>query len=118
MPYQHIYPIADGVAITANGVTLTPWPVITADGNYPNNDGFVYPGGTGVLEVFGTFGAGTAKLQMRGVDGVTWLDLGASLSVTAPTVVGFVAPNRRLRLNVAGSAGASLRAAVNKVTGD
>lgn len=118
MAYKHIFPIADGVSVTTNGVSAIPFPVITADGNYPGNDGFEYGGGTGVLEVFGTFGAGTAKLQMRGVDGATWLDLGAPLTLTANTVIGFVAPNRRLRLNVAGSTGASLRAAVNKVTGD
>jgi len=118
MAYTHTHPIADGMPVTANGITVTPYPVITADGNYPSNEGFVFSGGTGVLEVFGTFGGGTAKLQMRGIDSATWLDLGSTLTLTANTVVGFVAPNRRLRLNVAGSTGASLRSVVSRVVGD
>lgn len=116
MAYLHLYPIADGQATVTNGVSATPYPVITANGFYPDANGFVYGGGTGTIEVFGTFGAGTATLQMRGVDGLTWLPIGSA--ITANTVVGFVAPNRRLRLAITGATGASLYAAVNKVTGD
>lgn len=89
--------------------------LITADGNYPlkmvsgpqGTDLIDWQGGYGAFEVMGTLGAGTYKLQILGIDGASWLDIGASTSLAAAGIVGFLAPAGQLRVNVAGSTAAS-----------
>lgn len=88
----------------------TAFPVIAADGNYPAVGFIDYEGGQGSVFVVGTFGGGTAKLQIQAPDGVTWVDIGVGASFTANGTGGFTAPAGRLRLNVAGSAAPALKA--------
>lgn len=113
MAYRRIYPVADGVVTTTNGVTATQYPVITTNGNYPTDAGFLYSGGTGTVEVFGTFGTGTATLQMRGIDRVTWIPIGSA--ITANSVTGFVLGERFLRVAITGATGAALYCAITRV---
>ena len=60
-----------------------------------------------MVYVIGGFGAGTAALQIQAPDGLTWVNLGAGVTFTAPGVGGFNAPAGRLRINMAGAAGAT-----------
>ena len=53
---------------------------VAADVNGP---GFYFPGGCLVLGAFGTFGAGTVKLQFTIDNNVTWVDLGVQAEVEA-----------------------------------
>lgn len=96
------YAIADG---------STALPVIVADGGYPAIPGYIdWQGGNGSCFVVGTFGGGTAKLQIQSPDAITWVDLGAQTNFTANGVGGFTAPAGRLRVSVSGSTAPSLSA--------
>lgn len=111
MARRKLYYLADGQ--TVQGV-VTP-PVITADGAYPAASAtqltaYVdWEGGNGAFLVAGTVGGGTYTLQMQAPDGSTWLALGSNTTLTAAGTGGFSAPACRLRVNVSGSAGASIK---------
>lgn len=101
------YIIADPLALP----TTDSQPSITADGSYPVSPGWInFEGGIAAVFVVGTFGGGTAKLQIQAPDGSTWTDVGATTSFTANGNSGFTAPAGRLRLSVSGSAGATIKA--------
>ena len=82
-------------------------PSITANGNYllkiksgPQGADLIdWQGGKGSLEVMGTFDSASVQLQMLGLDGATWLNIGAA--ITANTLVNFEAPAGQLRVTVA-----------------
>ena len=100
------YIIADPSALPASAAQ----PAIVADGNYPATPGYIdFEGGIAAVFVAFTAGTGTAKLQIQCPDGVTWVDVGATTSFTVSGTAGFTAPAGRLRVNVAGSAGASIK---------
>lgn len=115
-PYIGVYPLADGVVDTrtSDGVPRTPYPVAAADGSYPT-PGVDWNGGMGSFEVMGTFGGGTAKLQILGADLATWLDVGSSTSFTANGTAGFYAPAGLLRMTLSGSTAPSLKAFVRQI---
>lgn len=96
--------------IIADGTTT--YPSITVDGNYALSNVLLggWQGGIGTVFVVGTFGGGTAKLQIQAPDGATWVDIGAGASFTANGAVNFTAPAGPLRINVAGSTAATLKA--------
>lgn len=57
-------------------------------------------GGRGTFAVVGTFSGATVKLQVLGPDGVTWLDVGAECTLTAPGIGGFELGNGSIRAAV------------------
>lgn len=87
---------------------------MAADGNFTlkagQNDELDWQGGNGAMYAVGTWGGGTLKLQQLAPDNATWVDIGAGVSFTGNGVGGFTAPAGALRVNLAGSAGASLKA--------
>lgn len=118
MPFRQQFPVADGVNVVGNaGQNTNPYPIITADGNYPDG-GVVWQGGMGTMEVVYGAGTGTTKLQVRSGDGTTWLDVGSAVTFTTSGAAGFTLPNRIVRVNVSGSAGASIKVYLIKITGD
>ena len=98
MSRRALYTIADNTSA---------FPQITVTGNFPAVGFIDWQGGNGVVYVIGGFGAGTATLQIQAPDGSTWVSLGAGVVFTSPGVGGFSAPAGRLRLNMAGAAGAT-----------
>lgn len=80
----------------------------TADGN---STAVEWPGGKGTFAAWGTFGAGTAKLQWSPDGGTTWLDV-SSASLTANGYINFEIAPGKLRANLAGATTPSLNAAV------
>ncbi len=87
---------------------------ITANGQYPDT-GIPWQGGTGSVQVYGTFGGGTAKLQLLADDGSTKLDLGSDVSFTASGVGGFLAPAGTLFLTLSGATNPSVKASVAQI---
>ena len=101
------YVIADPSAVITDSPAQ---PTIIADGNYPASPGYInYEGGNGSFFVVGTFGGGTAKLQIQAPDGSTWLDVGAGTTLTTSGIGGFTLPTGRLRLSLSGSAAPSIK---------
>jgi hypothetical protein len=95
--------------IIADGATATP--TITVDGSYPVSPGWIdYEGGNGSFFAVGTFGGGSAALQIQAPDGATWVNIGAGVTFTANGVGGFTAPAGRLRVTLSGSTAPSLKA--------
>lgn len=96
-------------------------PTIVADGSYPAvsatnpTGGLQYEGGNAELLLYGTFGGGTAKLQILAPDGTTKLDMmsdaGAAITYAAAGATGFRAAAGVLFLTVTGSTTPALKAA-------
>lgn len=60
-----------------------------------------WAGGSGIFTATGTFGGGTVKLQFLSLGGV-WLDVGASVTLTANGCGGFTLPaGTSIRVNIA-----------------
>jgi hypothetical protein len=105
MASRSSYPIADGTV---------PSPSISANGQFPP-EGVSWPGGTGSLQVMGSFGGGTAKLQMLAEDRLTYLDVGQNVTFSSNGVGGFLAPPCTLVLTVTGATAPSLKAYISQI---
>ena len=88
----------------ANSINQT----VTANGNYPSDDGISWPGGNGEFRIIaGTWDGAVAKIQIN--DGSGWADEpGGSLSFTADKRHGFTAAPCNIRVNVASVGTSSL----------
>lgn len=74
---------------------------LTADGQTPEVN---WPGGTGTFAVYGTFGSGTAKLQVSLNEGSTWLDVGTDTEFTANGIGNYeLPPGSLLRADLSGA---------------
>lgn len=90
------------------GVEATPVVVVTGvyaalvllDEADETGDGVVWPGGTGVFFVNGTWDGATASLEWS-EDGATWWALGADYALTADGLVHFMLPAGEIRAAVA-----------------
>ena len=91
--------IADGVGAST--------PLLTSSGASPAVD---FAGGNAAVIVAGTFGGGTAQLQILAPDNTTWVPLGSPTSFTANGIAGFTAPAGKLRINLTGATTPSLAA--------
>lgn len=61
-----------------------------------------WPGGRGSFAAVGTFDGATVKLQVKGPDGSTAVDVGTDTSVTAAAVATFLLPPGEIRAAVTG----------------
>ena len=97
----------------ANSIDQT----VTANGNYPSDDGIPWPGGNGEFRVLGgTWDGATAKVQMN--TGAGWVDEPSGLlSFTADNRLGFTAATCRLRVNVSSVGTTSLPIQVGRTDG-
>lgn len=83
---------------------------------FPNNDGaanspgFQWRGGNGTFYAVGTFNGGTVKLQMSPDNGATWIDVGASTTLTAAGYGNFLLAPCLLRAGVTGGPPAAINA--------
>lgn len=96
-----------------NAITLKPIVLLkTATATGPL---LQWPGGQGICQVWGTFGAGTVTLQNLSPDGTTLLTVGAGCTFTAAGEGIFNMPAGLIQATVTGATGASLSAAVTPV---
>lgn len=77
---------------------------------------YAWAGGQGEFKVVGTFGAATVKLQFLGPDGVTWLDVGTSTTLTAPGAGLFTLGPCQLQAITVGGAPTGIYASASRVT--
>jgi len=80
--------------------------------------GVTWDGGTGVFACAGTFAGATVTLQVLGPDGSTWLTVGASTTLAASGLGGFVLPPGKIRALVAGGPPSGLYAQADRVRSD
>jgi len=110
MPYRHTYVFADGVTQNPSGTPVIPYPLITANGNYPSDMGFLFQGGSGQLAVGGTLGGGTFQLQQRLPDQITWVNVPGAVTTSVGLISFAAAESSRLRLAVSGATAPSASA--------
>jgi hypothetical protein len=98
----------------ANEQVFTLFSAQTVDGSTASP--VLWAGGAGVFTAYGTFGAGTCKLQWSPDNATTWLDVDRAgenfVTLTAAGSGLFTLPSGLLRANLAGSTGASVTALV------
>lgn len=109
-----VYPLAATTTLDTNGlpVPLQGGAAIAANGSSRPME---FLGGAGTLFVTGTFGGGTATLEILAPDGVTWLTVGAGTTLTTAGAAGFTAPVRPIRVTLAGATAPSIQAWVLSV---
>ncbi|MHC4051494.1 hypothetical protein [Bradyrhizobium sp. 25ACV] len=77
-----------------------------------------WPGGSGTFSATGTFGGGTAKLQMSPNNGVTWIDVDRNgdtyVTFTANGQGGFELAPCLLRVSLTGATSPSLSFKANR----
>lgn len=74
-----------------------------------------WPGGTGVFQVVGTFSGATVKLQFKGPDSSTAIDVGVEVTLTAAGMGGFVLPPGPVRASVSGGSPSGLYVVVARI---
>lgn len=77
--------------------------------------GVTWHGGEGVLTVCGTFGGASVSLQTLGPDGVTWIDVGTSTTLTSAGAPNFRLPQGQIRVAVTGGTPSGLYARAARV---
>jgi len=110
MAFRHTYVFADGVPQSPYGTPVVPYPLITANGFYPSDMGFLFQGGSGQFAVGGTVGGGTYQIQQRLPDGATWVNIPGAVLSAAGIVSFAAAESSRIRLSVTGATAPSATA--------
>lgn len=71
-------------------------------------------GGQYVFDVVGTFGGATVKLQRRGPDNTTWLDVGPEASFTANGLILVTLSAGFYRASISGGSPSGIHAALSQ----
>jgi len=110
MAYRHTYVFADGVTQSPYGTPVVPYPLITANGFYPSDMGFLFQGGSGQFAIGGTVGGGTYQIQQRLPDQSTWVNIPGAVLTSAGIIPFAAAESSRIRLSVTGATAPSASA--------